>query len=83
MSATLSRGAGESGRRSDLRQTLAALGTTGIDDRATPAGLHANQEAVRTGPTGLRGLVSALHGAWTAIEPDFMRPPLELGQGGQ
>jgi hypothetical protein len=50
------------GRQPDLdSQSLAALGTAGIDHRTTATGLHANQEAVSAGAADLGGLVSAFH----------------------
>jgi hypothetical protein len=49
-------------RTSDLGQALATLGTPRVDHGATTPGLHANQETVRAGTTGLGGLVGALHG---------------------
>jgi hypothetical protein len=42
-------------------QTLATLGTAGVDHGAAAASLHANQEAVRACATNLGWLVSAFH----------------------
>jgi hypothetical protein len=42
-------------------QTLAALGTAGIDHGAATAGLHANQKAVGTGAADFGRLVCAFH----------------------
>jgi hypothetical protein len=47
---------------SDLRQALATLGATGIDDSTATTGLHANEETMRAGTTGLGRLVGTLHG---------------------
>src|ERR1700744_5784495 len=43
-------------------ETLATLGATGSDDTAAATGLHADEEAVRTGATDFGGLVGTLHG---------------------
>src|SRR5947209_7732053 len=43
-------------------ETLATLGATGSDDAAPATGLHADEEAVRTGATDFGGLVGTLHG---------------------
>src|SRR3954469_16503036 len=43
-------------------ETLATLGATGSDDAAAATGLHADEEAVRTGATDFGGLVGTLHG---------------------
>ena len=56
---TLTRARGSAGSDG---QALAALGTTRVDDRAAPTGLHANEEAVRTGTTDFGGLIGAFHG---------------------
>jgi hypothetical protein len=44
------------------RQTLAALGATGIDDRAATFGLHASAESVGALATNDGRLISAFHG---------------------
>jgi len=49
------------GAESD-REPLATLGTTRIDHRAAPSGLHANEEPVRAGTSDFRSLVGAFHG---------------------
>ena len=43
------------------RQTLAALGAAGVDDSTATAGLHANEEAVRTSAADFRSLVGTFH----------------------
>src|ERR1700750_327963 len=43
-------------------ETLATLGATRSDDAAAATGLHADEEAVRTGATDFGGLVGTLHG---------------------
>src|SRR4051812_12139130 len=42
-------------------ETLATLGATRGDDAAATTGLHANEEAVRTGATDFGRLIGALH----------------------
>ena len=42
-------------------QALAALGAACVDHSAATAGLHANEEAVGAGATGLGRLVSTFH----------------------
>jgi len=42
-------------------QTLASLGTAGIDDCPTAARLHANQKAMGTCPANLGRLVGTFH----------------------
>lgn len=42
-------------------QTLATLGTAGVDDLTAATGLHANQKTVGAGATDLGRLVSAFH----------------------
>ena len=49
------------GRRSLDSQTLAAFGTTCVDNSAAAACFHADQKAVGTGAAGLGGLVCAFH----------------------
>ncbi len=43
------------------RETLAALGATGVDDGAATARLHPDEEAVRACATDFGGLVGAFH----------------------
>ena len=43
------------------RQTLAALGATGIDYCAATTGLHADKKAVRACAADFGGLVRAFH----------------------
>jgi hypothetical protein len=47
-------------KRSRTEQ-LATLGTTGVDDRTTTAGLHAGTKAVSARTLQITGLESALH----------------------
>ena len=54
-------GRSASARNESDSQALAAFGTSGIDDRATTAGLHANQETMGTGAADFGRLVSAFH----------------------
>lgn len=59
-------------------QTLAALGTTSVDDLTATAGLHANQKTVGAGTTDLGRLISAFHfwilKAEPAIRSNFRQP---------
>ena len=50
----------EPGRSS--RQTGAALGPTGLQDRATASGAHPRTETVLAGSTSIVGLIGTLHG---------------------
>lgn len=59
----LSQRAGPAGSLRSDRQTLAALGASGVDDGAAATGLHAHEETVRAGTPRLRGLVGTLHGS--------------------
>jgi len=50
-------------------QALATLGTACIDHGTTTTGFHADQEAMGTGTTGFRRLVSAFH-----VDSKYLNP---------
>ena len=58
-------------------QALAAFCAARIDHCATPACLHANQEAVGTGTTDFRWLISAFHLEF--LTGSFLIQPLLIG----
>jgi hypothetical protein len=54
-------------------QTLATLGTTGVDDLAAVGGRHACTEAVGTGALEQAGLESTLHGEDIRVKIEYGR----------
>ena len=53
---------GQRSQRTSDSKTLAALGTTGVDDCAATASLHAHQKTMGAGAANLGRLVSTFHG---------------------
>jgi hypothetical protein len=71
--------AGSTGPAGSGGEPLAALATTGRDDRAPRAGSHAQPEAVRTGPAavvGLEGALALAHGRLSWSTAVLGRPSL-------